>query len=136
MHLPASIPLQYHSRMAFVKCFFLLALFLPLYAWLQSGLYHHQNNHVSYGKFTRVLNHQLAVTKITSSLVVDQFVCTFKCIGDENCNSFNLAVHPDSNGLYLCELLPIDKYRATVGELQVNAAFHHYSPWVSRLRSF
>ena len=76
------------------------------------------------------------MTKITSSLVEDQYDCAFKCIGDENCYSFNLAVHPGSDGLYLCELLPIDKYRATGGELQVNAAFHHYSPWVSRLRAF
>ena len=122
--------------MAFVM--YSLLLFLPqnISAWVQSALYRHQNSLASYGNFTCDLNQQLAVTKIASSLVVDQYDCTFKCIAEANCNSFNLAVHRDPKGLYLCELLPIDKYRATASELQANATFHHFSPWVSRLTFF
>ena len=102
-------------------------------AWVQSALNRHQKSLTSYGNFTCDLKKHLAVTKITSFLVKDQFDCTFKCIAEANCNSFNLAVHHDSNGFYLCELLSKNKYRVTASELQVNAAFHHFSPWVGRL---
>ncbi|KAL9951900.1 hypothetical protein ACROYT_G044643 [Oculina patagonica] len=54
-------------------------------------------------------------------MVADQFDCAFLCVGEPKCFSFNVAAYPDSKGLYLCELLATDKYRAT-------ATFHHYSP--------
>ena len=111
-------------------------LLLPLLsqadvAWVQSALYRHHNSLVSYANFTCNLNHQLAVTKIASFLVEDHFDCTFKCIGRQNCLSFNLAVNPDSEGFYLCDLLATDKYQSSSNDLQPNADFHHYSPWVS-----
>ena len=111
-------------------------LLLPLLsqadvAWVQSALYRHHNSLVSYTNFTCDLNHQLAVTKIASYLVEDNFDCTFKCIGKQNCLSFNLAVNPDSEGFYLCDLLATDKYRSSSNDLQPSADFHHCSPWVS-----
>ncbi|KAL9979561.1 hypothetical protein ACROYT_G017239 [Oculina patagonica] len=39
-----------------------------------------------------------------------------------------MAAYPDSKGLYLCELLAADKYRATK-KFHANATFHHYSLW-------
>lgn len=119
--------------MALVMYLFLLFLPQNITAWVQSALYRHRNSLASYGNFTCNVNQHLGVTKITSFLVEDQFDCTFKCIAEANCNSFNLAAHHDSNGFYLCELLSKDKYRTTASELQANAAFHHFSPWVSRL---
>lgn len=112
---------------------FLLVSFLSqttAAVWLQSALYRRQDNLVSYGNFTPDLHRYLAVTKITSFLVEDQFDCTFKCIDVRQCYSFNLLAYPYSNGLYLCELLATDKSRAKGNELQANATFHHYSPWV------
>lgn len=111
-------------------------LLLPLLrqadvAWVQSALSRHHNSLVSYANFTCDLNHQLAVTKIASFLVEDHFDCMFKCIGKQNCLSFNLAVNPDSEGFYLCDLLATDKYRRSSSDLQPNADFHHYSPWVN-----
>ena len=102
-------------------------------AWLQSALYRHQGTLFSYGNFTRDLHCHLVVTKITSVLVEGQFGCTFKCNSKPECYSFNLAAYADSDGLYLCELLATDKYRAAINELQANATFHHFSPWVSKL---
>jgi len=119
-----------HAFFAFV----LLSLLSQAIAvWLQSALYRHQGTLFSYGNFTRDLHCHLAVTKITSVLVEDQFSCTFKCNSELECYSFNLAAYADSDGLYLCELLATDKYRAVVNELQANATFHHFSPWVSKL---
>ena len=105
-------------------------------AWVQSALYRHHNSLVSYANFTCNLNHQLAVTKIASFLVEDNFDCTFKCIGKQNCLSFNFAVNPDSEGFYLCDLLATDKYRSSANDLQPSADFHHYSPWVNNLSYF
>ena len=63
-------------------------------------------------------------------MVKGQFFCALLCVNEPRCYSFNVAEYPDSNGLYLCELLVTDKYRAT-GKLFANATFHHFSPWVS-----
>lgn len=83
------------------------------------------------GNFKPDLNHRLTANKISSLLLDDKFDCTFKCVNKNTCKSFNLATNADSNGLYLCELLDTDKYRASGNDLQVNTAFHHFSPWVS-----
>ena len=113
-----------------------LATLLPLLtaavqAWFQSALFHHQFKIFSFGNFTQDANRQLAVTKL-KSFVLDGLVdCTFRCIGEAQCLSFNLAAHPDSDGLYLCDLLATDKYRAAAKDFQASDAFHHYSPWVN-----
>lgn len=70
--------------------------------------------------------------KLTSSMVIDQQHCTFLCVGERKCYSFNIAAHPDSKGLYLCELLATDKYRETK-MFQANDTFHHYDAWVRSL---
>jgi len=68
-------------------------------------------------------------------MVEDQFDCTFLCVAEPKCYSFNMAAYPDSKGLYLCELLATDKYRETE-KFHSNATFHHYSPWVSDKRIY
>lgn len=97
----------------------------------QAALYRDQKRQVLNGNFKADLNHQLSMAKIGSSLVDDSFDCTFKCVSEPKCKSFNFAANPDSNALYLCELLETDKYRTAESNLQANAAFHHFSPWVS-----
>ena len=98
----------------------------------QAALYRDQKRQgVLNGNFKADLNHQLSVTKVSSSLVDDSLDCTFKCVNEPKCKSFNFAANPDSNGLYPCELLETDKYRSAENNFQANAAFHHFSPWVS-----
>ena len=60
-------------------------------------------------------------------MVRDQFDCTFLCVAEPKCYSFNMAAYHDSKGLYLCELLATDKYRETK-KFHSNATFHRYSP--------
>ena len=97
----------------------------------KSTLYRNEKKLLSFGNFKRDHNRQLSANTISSYFVDDKFDCTSKCVGEPSCYSFNMAAYPDSKGLYLCELLPIDKYRATANDLQENASFHHFSPWVS-----
>ena len=101
--------------------------------WFQSALFHHQFKIFSYGNFTQYANRQLAVTRLKSFVVVYDGPedCAFRCIGEPQCLSFNLAAHPDSEGLYQCDLLATDKFRATAEDFQASDAFHHYSPWVN-----
>ena len=68
-------------------------------------------------------------------MVEDQFDCTFVCVAEPKCYSFNMAAYPDSKGFYLCELLATDKYRETK-KFHANATFHHFSPWVSDKRIY
>ena len=81
--------------------------------------------------FTQDYYRELAVAKVGSLLVKGTFNCLFRCVAEPPCLSVNLAAHPDSDGLYQCDLLATDKYRATAEDFQASDAFHHYSPWVN-----
>ena len=89
-----------------------------------SALYRNPTGEISHGNFKCDPFYYLWEEKLTSSMVKGQFFCTFLCVGEPRCYSFNVAEYPDSNGLYLCELLVTDKYRAT-GKLFANATFIH-----------
>ena len=112
-----------------------LLLFFPsllelMFAVQNSALYRYPTGRVSFGKFKCDPYYYLWEEKLKSSMVKDQFECSFFCIGEPKCSSFNIAAFPDSEGLYLCELLANDKFRGT-GNSFKNASFHHFSPWVS-----
>ena len=119
------------SHVTFAIWPFFVPLLICANAWLQSALFHHQFNIFSYGNFTQDAERQLAVTKLKSFALDGPVNCVFRCIGEPQCLSFNLAAHPDSNGFYQCDLLASDKYRAAAKDFQANGAFHHYSPWVN-----
>ena len=95
-----------------------------------SALYRRPTGHLSFGNFKHDALYYPWEKKLTSSMVKDHFVCAFHCVDEPKCYSFNVAESPDSNGLYLCELLVTDKYRAT-GKFFANSTFHHFSPLVS-----
>ena len=125
-------------KMALVSYVFLLVSILPqaiavIVIDQQSALYRHQNNVASHGNFKSYLYNHLAVTKITSFLVGKPSECPFNCVSGPRCHSCNIAAYSDSKGLYLCELLATDKYRAKT-KFHANATFHHYSPWVGHLQ--
>jgi len=94
-------------------------------------IFRHQQFGSYQGSFKSNLFHHLSTTAIASSYVMDSFDCVFNCMRETECYSFNLAAYRDSKGLYLCELLATDKYRANESDLQENATFQHFSPLVS-----
>ena len=96
----------------------------------QRSLYRFPNGHLKFVNLKKVQRHYLQEAIITSSLVTDEFECAFLCVGELKCYSSNLASLPDSKGLYMCELLSTDKYRAP-DKLRPDTSFHHFSPWVS-----
>ena len=99
-------------------------------AFSQGSLPSHQSRNFSSGIFTRDANRQLAVTKLKSFMLDGQVKCGLRCIGEPQCLSYNLAAHPDSDGLYQCDLLATDKYREKEEDLEASDAFHYYSLWV------
>ena len=100
-------------------------------AFSQSSLLSHQSKNLSSGIFTRDANRQLAVAKLKSFVLDGQVKCGLRCIGEPQCLSYNLAAHPDSEGLYQCDLLATDKYREKEEDLEESDAFHYYSLWVN-----
>ena len=75
-------------------------------------------------------NQSLLVTIARSHFLKDDLDCSSSCIGDTKCLSYNIAKSPDSNGIYICEVLATDMYRAK-DRLRANSSFHHFSPMVS-----
>ena len=111
-----------------------LLVFFPsllklMFAMQNSALYRYPTGDLSVAKFKQNPSLYLWAEKVASSMVTDQLDCTFLCVGEPKCYSFNMAAYPDSKGLYLCELLATDKYRATE-KFHANATFHYYSPSV------
>ena len=97
-------------------------------AFMQSSLY--RDSRTKYGKFKRNHNQSLLVSITESLFVEDASDCSFSCVGDPKCLSYNIAKSPDSNGIYVCEVLATDMYRAK-DRLKANSSFHHFSPMVS-----
>ena len=96
-------------------------------------IFRHQELGSYQGSFKPDVFHHLSTTTIARSYVIDTFDCVVKCMTETTCHSFNFAAYRDSNGLYLCELLTTDKYRASESDLQENGTFHHFSPLVSEI---
>ena len=105
---------------------FILLLAKVLHAWLQEAPYRVENGFLTYGGFHPSFYHSLTATQIAISLSEDKLDCSFACMAESKCASFNIAVNPDSNGLLLCELLDTDVFHDR-GKLRSNASFHHYS---------
>ena len=81
--------------------------------------------------FMKHRNRFLNVTPpIVSINVMDNFCCIDRCLSEERCFSFNLAIKPISN-LYVCQLLPIDKYNCS-SKFEKSEDFHHYSIEISK----
>ena len=95
---------------------------------MQTSLY--RDYKTKYGKFKSNQNQSLLVTIARSHFLKDDLDCSSSCIGDTKCLSYNIAKSPDSNGIYICEVLATDMYRAK-DRLRANSSFHHFSPMVS-----
>ena len=62
--------------------------------------------------------------------VVQDDECAFACVDNAPCVSFNIALSPNENGKFRCELLSEDKFRSP-DKLTDSQQFHHYSLKVS-----
>ena len=116
-----------------ITAFFFISVFhlsRTVEAVQQSSLDRNTDQQFMFGNFKVDSNKHLSVAASNSLLLKDKLGCPFECIAEARCYSFNVAAYPDPKGLYLCELLDTDKYKAR-DKLQANASFHHHSPWVS-----
>ena len=77
-------------------------------AWLQKAPYKLENGFLAHRSFIASFNRSLSATKILISLSEDKLYCGFECLAEAKCVSFNIAGNPDSNGLFLRELLNTD----------------------------
>ena len=66
----------------------------------------------------------------SSCEVVRATDCAFTCVDNAPCVSFNVALSPNENGKFRCELLSEDKFRSPE-KLTDSQQFHHYSIKVS-----
>ena len=105
----------------------ILLLAKILHAWLQEAPYSVENGFLGYGGFHPSFYHSLTATQIAISLSEDKLNCSFACMPEPKCVSFNIAVNPGSKGLFLCELLKTDMFHERK-KLPSNASYHHYSP--------
>jgi len=62
--------------------------------------------------------------------VVQEDECAFTCVDNAHCVSFNIALSPNENGKFRCELLSEDMFRSPE-KMIASQQFHHYSIKVS-----
>ena len=115
-----------------MKCvtfaFFVIPLLARTFqAWLQEAPYRVENGFLAYGGFHPYFYYSLTATQIAITFSEDKLDCGCACMNEPKCASFNIAVNPDSNGLFLCELLETDMFHDK-GKLRNSVSFHHYSP--------
>ena len=74
----------------------------------------------------------LNITALVKRIVEDSLSCTFSCLDNLACFSFNVAAFPDKAGKFTCEILSSDKYNNSEGFLP-SKTFHHFSIVVRNL---
>ena len=95
-----------------------------------TGQHHHslrEHHGVSYANFEAHKFQHLQGSLLDSSCeVVQANECTFLCVESPSCVSLNIALSPNENGKFGCELLSTDMFRSP-DKLTVSQHFHHYS---------
>ena len=77
-------------------------------------------------RFEPHIFHFLNITPLETTVGEDTFDCSFACIRNNLCISFNLAVSADEKGKLWCELLPSSIYNNTA-KLDSYGQSNHYS---------
>jgi len=85
---------------------------------------------VSYANFVAHKFQHLQGPVLDSCEVYRSTECAFTCVDNAPCVSFNVALSPNENGKFRCELLSEDKFRSP-DKLTDSQQFHHYSIKVS-----
>ncbi|CAH3179242.1 unnamed protein product, partial [Porites evermanni] len=70
-------------------------------------MYHHS---LRQDVFIKEEYYYLNVPKVGTFTVYDSLDCTFECLGNPSCLSFNLAAYKGADGKLRCELLSSEKY--------------------------
>ncbi|XP_029183713.1 uncharacterized protein LOC114951743 isoform X2 [Acropora millepora] len=68
----------------------------------------------------------LNITALVKRVVEDSLSCSFSCLDNLACFSFNFAAFPDEAGKFVCEILSSDKYSNSENFLP-SKALHHFS---------
>ena len=106
----------------FVIC--LVILVIKVAAQQQESLYRGpEHRHANFVKHPRTF---LDVSPIAIKRVHDALYCAFNCLRKGRCFSFNVAVFPDADGKYECQLLATDKYDSS-DNLKSTKQFNHHS---------
>ena len=76
--------------------------------------------------------HYLNITRLEATFVDDKLDCSFACLQNNFCVSFNVAVFADDKAKLWCELLPSTRHNNSVWLTSHNES-HHYSVQVSNV---
>ena len=76
--------------------------------------------------FTKDVFHYLNVPRVGTYTVSDIFHCSYECLSNLSCRSFNMAASKRADGKFWCELLSSEKY-SNPKEYKGNESSHHYS---------
>lgn len=77
-------------------------------------------------KFESRISYYLDITSLETIFVDDNMDCSFACVKNALCVSFNLAVLADDKGNHRCDLLPTTSYN-NEGKFFVDHHFHHFT---------
>ena len=72
------------------------------------------------------------IAALVKRVAENSFSCTFSCLNNLACFSFNVAAFPDKAGKFTCEILSSDKHNNSEGFLPTKT-FHHFSIVVRNL---
>ena len=115
----------------FVAC--LVILVIKVAAQQQESLYRgSEHRHANFVEHPRTF---LDVSAIAIKRVHDALYCAFNCLRKGRCFSFNVAVFPDADGKYECQLLATDKYSSS-HNLKSTKEFNHHSILVRKIKAF
>ena len=112
----------------FVVC--LVILVIKVAAQQQENLYRGLEH--EHANFVEHLHTILNVSAIILHKVSDALSCAFNCLENARCISYNVAVFPDADGKYECQLLATDKYNSS-DNLTSTKEFNHYSVQVRHI---
>ena len=102
----------------------LVILVIKVTAQQQESLYRgSEHRHANFVKHPRTF---LDVSPIAIKRVHDALYCAFNCLRKGRCFSFNVAVFPDADGKYECQLLATDKCNSS-DNLKSTKEFNHHS---------
>ena len=114
----------------FVAC--LVILVIKVTAQQQESLY--RGSEHRHANFVEHPHTSLDVSPIAIKRVHDALYCAFNCLQKCHCFSFNMAVFPDADNKYECQLLATDKYSSSY-DLKSTKQFNHHSILVREIKA-
>ena len=110
--------------------FVVILITIKVTAQQQENLYRGPEHR--HANFVEHLHTILNVSAIIFHKVSDALSCAFNCLENARCISYNVAVFPDADDKYECQLLATDKYNSS-DNLTSTKEFNHYSVQVRHI---